>query len=390
MIPRNRTRVFFMLLAAALAPAVMARDIDAPDRTPRAEAVSVEDETDTLAALEPSKHERPVVAVLGLNEGSETTDYLVPFGVLKRSGVADVFALAIRPGSVTLMPSLTIVPDATTTQFDQRFPEGADYVIVPAMHVANDAAVLAWINEQAARGATIVGVCAGAIVLANAGILRDKRATTHWFRVSDLRKADPSIRYTANRRYVVDHGVVTTTGVSASLPVSLAIVAAVGGRERADSLARELGAPNWSAAHDAREFRLDAGGVASYATNLLAFWRHETVGIPVAAGVDEIALALTSNAYASTHLARVQVLAAGMQPIVMRDGLGLLPDGIVSDAHVALMLHPLTGNEPGYVLDNALTAIDARYGAKTARVVRMELEYPEVDVAPVAPVARTP
>jgi len=44
-----------------------------------------------------------------------------------------VFALGVGPGPVTLMPALTILPDATIAEFDQRFPEGADYVIVPAM-----------------------------------------------------------------------------------------------------------------------------------------------------------------------------------------------------------------------------------------------------------------
>ena len=376
-----------VLFAPSFAPGVMASSPDAADPTPRAEVISAEEETATLAALKPPKRERPVVAVLGLNEGSETTDYLVPFGVIKRSGVADVFALAIRPGPVTLMPALTIVPDATTAQFDQRFPEGADYVIVPAMHVTNDREVLAWIEKQAAQGATIVGVCAGAVVLANAGVLHEKRATTHWFRVNDLHKADPSIRYVPNRRYVADRGVVTTTGVSASVPISLAIVAAIGGRERANSLASDIGAARWSAAHDNREFRLSAGVILLYTTNLLAFWRHETVGIPVSAGVDEIALALTSNAYASTQRARVQALATSMEPVVMHQGLRLLPDGTMDDAHVALMLQPLTANTPAQALDRALADIDARYGSWTARGVRLELEYPEVDVQPVPHIA---
>jgi transcriptional regulator GlxA family with amidase domain len=372
--------LLFLLFGAAFATVVVARGSYAADPTPRAVVISVEEEAATLAALKPPNRERPVVAVLGLNEGSETTDYLVPFGVIKRSGVADVFALAIRPGPIALMPALTIVPDATTAQFDQRFPEGADYVIVPAMHIANDAEVLAWIKKQAAQGATVVGICAGAVVLANAGVLHDKRATTHWFRVDDLRKADPSIRYVANRRYVADSGVVTTTGVSASVPISLAIVAAIGGRERADALARDIGAAHWGAVHDGREFRLRAGVIVSYATNFLAFWRHETVGIPVSAGVDEIALALTSNAYASTQRARVEALAASREPVVMRAGLRLLPDGTMSDARVALMLQPLTANTPAQALDRALADIDARYGAATARVVRLELEYPEADV----------
>jgi hypothetical protein len=100
----------------------------AAEQAPAA-TITAQEAAETLAALKPPKRERPLVAVLGLNQGSETTDYLVPFGVLKRSGVADVFALGIRPGSVTLMRALTILPDATATEFDQRFPEGADHVI---------------------------------------------------------------------------------------------------------------------------------------------------------------------------------------------------------------------------------------------------------------------
>ena len=351
---------------------------------PPAATITAQEAADTLEALKPPKRERPVIAVLGLNQGSETTDYLVPFAVLKRSGVADVFALGIKPGSVTLMPALTIVPDATTAEFDQRFPEGADYVIVPAMHVANDPAILEWINAQAIHGATMVGVCAGAQVLANAGVLHDRRATTHWYRVAEMRKTDPSIRYVADRRYVTDRGVVTTTGVSASLPVSLAIVAAIAGRERADSLAGELGVSEWGAAHDTSEFQLTAGVIASYATSYLEFWRHETVGIPVADGVDELSLALTSNAYEATHLARVKTLANTSQPVVMRHGLRLVPDETIDAARVQLELAPLSASAPGYVLDRALSDITVRYGARTARIVRLELEYPEANAAAIA------
>jgi putative intracellular protease/amidase len=374
-------RVFLLFVAGAGCVALVQGPAAAEQ--PATARITAQEEADTLAALKPPKRERPVVAVLGQNEGSETTDYLVPFGVLRKSGLADVFALSIRPGPVTLMPSLTIVPDMTAAEFDQRFPEGADYVIVPAMHVADDPAVLKWISAQAAGSATVVGVCAGALVLANAGVLHDRRATTHWFRVSELRKADSSIRYVADRRYVVDRGAATTTGVSASLPVSLAIVAAIGGRERADSLASELGVSGWSAAHDSSEFQMSAGVLASYATSFVEFWRHETVGIPVSDGVDEVALALTSNAYEATHLAQVETLAKDMSPVVMQNGLRLVPDATIG-AHVRLALEPLSPGAPGYALDRALSDITERYGARTARVVRMELEYPERDVAALA------
>src|SRR5262245_49367295 len=56
----------------------------------------------TLSALKPPKRQRPVIAIVGANEGSETTDYLMPYGILKRADVADVFALGMTPGPISL------------------------------------------------------------------------------------------------------------------------------------------------------------------------------------------------------------------------------------------------------------------------------------------------
>jgi hypothetical protein len=92
------------------------------------------------AALKPVKRERPLVAMVGINDATETTDYLVPVGILRRSGVADVAMLATSPGPVRLFPALHVEPDATTAAFDAAHPERADYVIVPAMSRDDDPA----------------------------------------------------------------------------------------------------------------------------------------------------------------------------------------------------------------------------------------------------------
>jgi putative intracellular protease/amidase len=124
-----------------------------------------------LTALKPPKRARPVVAIIGVNEGTETTDYLMPHGILSRADVAEVLAVATKPGKVQLYPALQVEPQLTTDAFDQRFPEGADYVIVPAMHRDDDPLALQWIRKQAASGAIVIGVCVGARVVAEAGLL---------------------------------------------------------------------------------------------------------------------------------------------------------------------------------------------------------------------------
>ena len=132
---------------------------------------------------------RPLVAVIGINNATEVTDYLMPDGILSRADVADVIALATEPGWMSLFPALTVAPQATTAEFDRSHPAGADYVVVPAMSRDDDPAALAWIARQAALGATVIGVCAGAKVVAAAGLLGRRRATTHWYNVGELRRS---------------------------------------------------------------------------------------------------------------------------------------------------------------------------------------------------------
>src|SRR5215211_2354708 len=195
-----------------------------------------QDEADaTIAALKPPKRQRPLIAILGANDGTEVTDYLMPYGILRRADVADVVALATGPGPVTLYPALKLEPQATVAEFDAGNPDGADYVIVPAMRRDDDTAVLQWIKSQAAKGAIVIGVCAGATIVANAGLLDGKRATTHWYYLDELRGRHPAIRYVADRRLVVDRGVATTTGISASMPMSLAVIEAIAGRDKAEA-----------------------------------------------------------------------------------------------------------------------------------------------------------
>src|SRR5215472_10255843 len=81
---------------------------------------------------------RPVITVVGLTRGSETTDYVIPWAVLTQSGAAEVFALGTEAGPIQMMPALKIDPQMTIEQFDARVPDGADYVIVPAVHDPKD------------------------------------------------------------------------------------------------------------------------------------------------------------------------------------------------------------------------------------------------------------
>ena len=79
--------------------------------------------------------------------------------------------MSTHPGPVALYPALRVEADTPLAAFDLRYPAGADYIVVPAMSRDDDPAVLGWIRSQAASGATIIRVCAGAKVVGAAGLL---------------------------------------------------------------------------------------------------------------------------------------------------------------------------------------------------------------------------
>ena len=259
--------------------------------------------------MKPPKRQRPLIAIVGINDATETTDYLMPYGILRRADVADVVALATEPGPVTLFPALKVEPQATVADFDARHPEGADYVIVPAMSRDDDPAALQWIKSQAAKGAIIIGVCAGAKVVGDAGLLDGKRATTHWYYLKELRDKHPAIHYVADRRLVVDRGVATTTGITASMPMSLTLIEAIAGRDKAEAVGRDLGLTDWDARHDSAAFKFTRPFALTAIRNTLAFWNREQLGIELAPGIDEVSLALVADAWSRTYRSRAVTFA---------------------------------------------------------------------------------
>ncbi|MEH2516027.1 transcriptional regulator GlxA family with amidase domain [Bradyrhizobium sp. AZCC 1610] len=337
----------------------------------------VQDERDaTVAALKPPKRQRPLIAIIGINDATETTDYLMPYGILKRADVADVVTLAAAPGPVTLFPALRVEPQATIAEFDAQHPDGADYVIVPAMSRDDDPVALQWIRSQSAKKAIIIGVCAGAKVVGDAGLLHGKRATTHWYSIKELRGKYPTMRYVEDRRLVVDGGVATTTGITASMPMSLTLIEAIAGRDKAKAVGRDIGLADWDARHESDEFKFTRPFALTAIGNTAAFWAHERLGIELKEGMDEVSLALVTDAWSRTYRSQAVTFAgtAGIQQT--RNGIRILPDEVATNWPAERLLPALDDRKPTEALDNALNEIAARYGTRTTDFVAMQLEYP--------------
>ena len=100
--------------------------------------------------------------------------------------------------------------------------------------------LVAWIAEQAPRARRVVSICVGAFLLASAGLLSGRRATTHWAAASDLKALYPTIRVDPDPIFVKDGNVWTSAGATAGIDLALALVQEDLGHDIAMQVARSL------------------------------------------------------------------------------------------------------------------------------------------------------
>jgi transcriptional regulator GlxA family with amidase domain len=105
---------------------------------------------------------------------------------------------------------------------------------------SRSAKILAFVRAAAKRGARIASVCSGAYVLAEAGLLDGRRATTHWRRTEHFVSAYPKVRLEPDRIFVRDGAIWSSAGISAGIDLALAMAAEDFGEEISQQTARQL------------------------------------------------------------------------------------------------------------------------------------------------------
>jgi transcriptional regulator GlxA family with amidase domain len=118
-----------------------------------------------------------------------------------------------------------------------------DILVVPGgfgtRALLKDDATLAWIRQTAHRASQVTSVCTGALLLAEVGALRGRRATTHWAALDLLASIDATISVQRDVRVVWDT-VVTSAGVSAGIDMALSVVEKLHGPEVARETAHYI------------------------------------------------------------------------------------------------------------------------------------------------------
>jgi len=106
--------------------------------------------------------------------------------------------------------------------------------------VANNAGIVEWVRHAGTRGSRIAGLCVGTFLVAEAGLLNGKRATTHWSLTELLKNRHPEVSVCAGYLFVRDGSVWTSAGVTAGIDLALAIVEMDFGNDVAAGVEKDL------------------------------------------------------------------------------------------------------------------------------------------------------
>jgi transcriptional regulator GlxA family with amidase domain len=166
--------------------------------------------------------------------GFTALDMIGPYEVLRNLPGAEVRFVWHESGPVTADSGVLVI-GATHTLAETPSP---DVVLVPGgpstpVH-ARDEALLDWLRQAHQTASWTTSVCSGSVILAAAGLLEGRRATSHWLTIPALKAfgATP----VADERIVREDNVVTSAGVSAGLDLALWLAGQLGGESRAKAI----------------------------------------------------------------------------------------------------------------------------------------------------------
>lgn len=243
------------------------------------------------------------------------------FQLLDASGPISVFEIAGRlAGKPTSIRVLSEMPGAVRSSSGVEMlarglrPASSLSTLIVAggegvISASKSARYLAFVRTAAKRGVRIASVCSGAYVLAEAGLLDGRRATTHWRRTRHFLATYPKVKLESDRIFVRDGDIWTSAGISAGIDLALAMVAEDFGEEVSRQTARQLvvyarRSGGQSQFSSLLELKAPTGRFASLLT-----WARENLDAPLT--VEHLA---EKAGMSSRHFTRAFVAETGTTP----------------------------------------------------------------------------
>lgn len=188
--------------------------------------------------------ERIKVGIFIFND-VEVLDFAGPFEVFSlasknNNSVFEVFTISENKEIIKARNGLQVKPNLS---FNDNYE--IDILIIPGGYGAEEFEIkkqktLNWIIEQSKKVDILASVCTGALLLAECGILKNKKATTHWMDLNRLESNYPDVNVIKNVKYVDEGNILTSGGISAGINMSFYIIQRLFGIDIAKSTAKRM------------------------------------------------------------------------------------------------------------------------------------------------------
>ncbi|MDT4806345.1 HTH-type transcriptional regulator CdhR [compost metagenome] len=161
-----------------------------------------------------------------------------PIAAFEVAGGYTIQVVALEPGLVHSSSRVAWQAESMPqpSDIDTLLVAGGDGVDL----ALTDERLLGFVRRAVARQVRVASVCSGSLVLAAAGVLDGRSATTHWSRTGQFERQFPKVHLDADRIFVKEESVWTSAGISAGIDLAMAMIAEDRGHELARRVAQEL------------------------------------------------------------------------------------------------------------------------------------------------------
>ncbi|WP_144587519.1 GlxA family transcriptional regulator [Brevibacterium casei] len=240
----------------------------------------------------------------------------------------------------------------------------ADTVIVPAcanVHVAQPAALVSAVADAHERGARVAAICSGAFVLAEAGILDGRRATTHWMHAETFARRYPRVDLDPTILYTCDENVFTSAGTAAGIDLCLEILRQDHGTAAANAVARRMVTPPHRVADQAQYALAPVPESAADSLGTVTDWARDHLGEPIS----------VSDLAARAHLSQRQLSRRFLEVHGLPPGRWLLRERVRRAQEL------LEGTEESIERIAALTGFSTAAGLRAAFAAQVHISPSE-------------
>ncbi|MEJ8834861.1 GlxA family transcriptional regulator [Ramlibacter sp. AN1133] len=169
--------------------------------------------------------------------GFQLLDAAGPVSAFEAAGGYELRVVAAAPGIVRSSSGVAWLAEGLPRNAGETLLVSGGEGVDAAMQ---DQRLLRFLRRAAQTPTRLASVCSGSLLLAAAGLLAGRTATTHWSRTAQFRRQFPDVRLDADRIFIEDASIWTSAGITAGIDLALAMIARDRGADAARAVAREL------------------------------------------------------------------------------------------------------------------------------------------------------